>query len=153
MNKAQEFLKLLKEVAVSKVDKPKVDYRAKDFDSAKCGRCRYFRKGLCAVVEGDIDPEFVCNAVNMTDKGTVLYKVKPGDEEAFIKGMVKDQPYQHNVIDGFNTPEGWLLIIKDTMKPKPHIFSIDFEFSKLHTSREHGWTQEEVDKLIKSGKK
>ena len=153
MSKASELLKLLQEQTIPKVSKSKVKYRVKDFDTAKCGVCRYFKDKLCDVVEGDIDPEFVCNAVNMKDRTTVLYDVKPKDREAFIKGMVKDQPYQHNVIDGINTPKGWLLIIKDTMKPKPHIFSIDFDFSRIHTSREHGWTQGEVDRLIKSGKK
>lgn len=144
----------LQEQKAPKIDKPRVNYRAKEFDTGKCGICRYFLpEGACSVVAGDIDPEFTCDAVNMTDKSAVRYKVKPEDAEAFAKGMVKEQPFEHNVLRGFNSPVGYLLIIQDTMKPKPHIFSISFDFSVEHTSREHYWTQEEVDRLIKSGKK
>ena len=66
--------------------------------------------------------------------------------------MIAEQPYQHKVIDGFDSPEGWLIIIQDTMKPKPHIFSLPSKFHIMHTSREHHGTQDEVNRLIKAGK-
>ncbi len=58
----------------------------------------------------------------------------------------------HRVIGGIDTPVGPLLLIKDTMRPKAHHFSLDMVFSIEHTSREHFWTQSEADKIIKAGR-
>ena len=96
--------------------------------------------------------EEVCDAYQGEEGKFPSYKVAEKDFGTFIDGMVKTQPYQHIVDRGIKSPVGWLVIIKDTMKPKPHIFSLNAEFHIGHTSREHGWTQDEVNKIIKAGK-
>ena len=58
----------------------------------------------------------------------------------------------HIVQRGFLTPEGPIVIIRDTMKPKPHVFSLSKAFHLEHTGGgEHGWTQKEVDRIISAG--
>lgn len=136
-------------MAVEKIDKSRVKYRKKDFKTAECEYCRYYLDKECKVVADEIDPEWVCNAWQ-GEEDVANYKVS--DMGSFIKGMILKQPYQHKVLDGFNSPVGWLLIIQDTMKPKPHVFSLDLDFHMVHTSREHHWTQGEVNKLIVEGK-
>ena len=75
----------------------------------------------------------VCDGFQGDDKKFIQYKLADEDVEAFGKGMLRRQPYQHKVIKTINTPEGWLVIIRDTVKPNPHYFSLDIEFHKLHT--------------------
>jgi len=138
---------------VEKVAKPDLNYRKADFPTGKCGVCKYFIKtGACKVVEGDIKAEDVCNAIQRPNNKPT-YKLPKGKEGAFGRGMVKEQPYQHIVDQMLNTPMGYLVIIKDTMKPKPHYFSLPIKFHIAHTSAEHHWTQKEVDNLIKIGEK
>lgn len=136
-----------------KVNPKSVNLRWQDFLTASCELCRYYSSSnTCQVVEGEILFSQVCDLYqgreNLKD---TLYVVKEEDMESFIDGMVKTQPYQHKVLGGFFTPVGWLISIEDTMKPKSHRFSISAEFHVVHTSREHSWTQEEVDKIIDSG--
>lgn len=133
-----------------KVSKSKLNYREADFPTGECEYCRYFLNEKCKVVEGDIDEEFVCDAWQGKEN-VKRYKIPSDKIEAFGKGMKKLQPYQHKVIDMIETPVGWLMIIEDTMKPKPHRFSLTAQFSIDHTSREHHWTQEEVDNIISAG--
>lgn len=156
-NRFKEIVKTLKnqlaEVTTPKVSKTEVHYREKDFDTAECEYCRYFAKNnICKVLGIKVGKEWVCDAYQGDAAKFKSYKVKASDIPAFAKGMVILQPYKHIVVKGLNTPIGFLLIIKDSMKPKPHIFSLDMGFSIEHTSREHHWTQAEVNKIIKAGK-
>lgn len=136
-----------------KLDNKKLNLRSADFpERGECEYCRYFIDPTgCKILKGPVTSEQVCDAIQGKDDGS-QYKVKKEDIFNFVKGMIKDQPYQHKVIAGYDTPEGPIVIIEDSMKPKPHRFSLPMEFSVLHTSREHHWTQKEVDALIKSGK-
>ena len=139
---------------VSKLPNEKLNLRKSDFPTGKCGICKYFLAPTgCKIIVGPVAVDLVCNAVQGDQKKFVKYNVPKEDMEAFANGFVSQQPYAHNVVEAVNTPEGWIHIIKDTMKPKPHIFSIPLDFTIEHTSREHNWTQEEVNNLIKSGKK
>ena len=138
--------------SVFKVEQSIVKYRTHDFETAECEYCRYFLKpDTCKVVNGEINSEGVCDAYQGGDNFKA-YKVASEDILSFVKGMLIKQPYQHVVIKGINTPVGHLVLIKDTMEPKPHVFSLPIKFHIEHTSREHNWTQEEVDELIKIGK-
>ncbi len=129
-----------------------VRLRQHEFETAKCSFCRYFKNPFCQVLAIDVDKEQVCDAYQGDEKKFKLYKVSKKDIIAFSKGMAKLQPYKHFVIKGINTPVGPLLLIRDSMLPKPHYFSLDMGFSVEHTSREHHWMQSEVDNLIKVGK-
>lgn len=138
---------------VKKLDNDTVLLRSKDFPEGKCGNCRYFvGPNVCKIVVGPVTAEQVCNAFQGATEAVPPYEVRDQDWFAFVNGMVKDQPYQHIVLSGHLTPEGPIVIIKDTMKPKPHIFSLSKKFHIAHTTNEHHWTQDEVDKLIEVGK-
>lgn len=154
----KEIVKILKnqlaEVTILEVSKTEVHYRERDFDTAECEYCRYFGKNeICKVLTIKVGKDWVCDAYQGAPGKFKSYKVKASDIPAFAKGMVVLQPYKHIVVKGLSTPVGFLLIVKDTMKPKPHIFSLDMGFSIEHTSREHHWTQAEVNKIIQAGKK
>ena len=128
-----------------------LNLRKHDFETAECEYCRYFESPEdCKVLVGPVSEELVCDAYR-GDKGFQKFTISDEDIEAFGKGMWKTQPYQHRVVKMVESPVGWLMIIQDTMKP-PHRFSLDMPFSIDHLSREHHWTQTEVDKLIKIGK-
>lgn len=129
--------------------------RNHQFPAGECEYCRYFTfTGECAVLEQEVDEEQVCDAFQGDEKKYKdnAFTIKPSDVAAFAKGMKKMQPYQHKVIGGHLTPVGFLLIIEDTMKPKPHRFSLDMDFSGEHLAREHHWGQPEIDRIIKLGK-
>jgi len=143
-----------------------VNLRKFDFPTAKCVNCVYWRNGdgtpahnksihphRCAVLAQDTLTDDVCDAWQGDEKKFVPYKVKESERQDFIWGMVTLQPYQHIVVKGLNTPVGWLVLIKDTMKPKAHRFSLPFSFHLVHTTREHNWTQAEVDKIIDAGRR
>lgn len=141
---------------IAKIDEKAVRLRPKEFPDGKCAACRYFITGqepddACKIVTR-AEAELVCDAFQAGEKAVPLYEVPDTDWLAFANGMVKEQPYQHIVQRGFLTPEGPIVIIADTMKPKPHVFSLSKEFHILHTTSEHHWTQEEVNKLIAAGR-
>lgn len=131
------------------ISKEQVRYRPAEFPTASCGNCRYFVQGYCQVLDTNVDANYICDAWQ-GKSGEPSYAVAPEDMVAFGQGMVKLQPYQHKVVAMLDTPVGWLVLIEDTMRP-PHRFSLPFSFHVEHTSREHYWTQEEVDWLIKEG--
>lgn len=128
--------------------------RDHDFDTMECEYCRYYEVSpqYCKVLEIEVEDFQICDAYQGAEpfKGPV-YTVS--DPLAFAMGMKRLQPYKHIVMGGIDTPVGPLLLIKDTMRPKAHHFSLDMEFSILHTSREHGWLQSEADRIIKAGKR
>jgi len=119
-----------------------------------CKNCVFFKSPTtCQVVVGPVGAALVCDWIQ--SRGLVKepqYTVKDEDWEAFGRGMVAEQPYQHIVQDAVITPAGPLVMIEDTAKPK-HRFSLTKEFHISHTTLEHHWTQEEVDKLIARGKR
>ncbi len=127
--------------------------RDHDFETAYCEYCRYFKGEFCKVLDVEVDEEQVCDAYQGAEGKYKPYKVAPKNVMAFAKGMKRLQPYKHIVVGGIDTPVGPLLLIKDTMRPKPHHFSLDMDFSVEHTSREHFWTQGEADKIIKAGRR
>lgn len=142
---------------IEKIDASEVNLRPKDFPTMSCAMCRYFIKGTdpseaCKIVTR-AEPELVCDAYQGLDPRAPTYEVSDKDWLSFVDGMVKEQPYQHIVQRGFLTPEGPIVIIADTMKPKPHIFSLSKKFHLEHTGVEHGWTQEEADALINVGRR
>jgi len=130
-----------------------VRLRKFNFETAKCKICRYFKDPFCNVLGIDVSPQQVCDAYQGDKNKFKPYKVSDEDIQAFIKGMVRTQPYKHFVVKGIETPIGPLVIIKDSMKPKAHYFSLDMKFHMLHTSQEHHWLQKEVDKLVRVGKR
>ena len=138
-----------------KIPEAEVNLRPKDFPTMKCAACRYFIAGVepsaaCKIVTR-AEPKLVCDAYQGATR-RATYKVADKDWLAFVNGMVKEQPYQHVVLRGFLTPEGPIVIIRDTMKPKPHVFSLSKPFHLEHTGQgEHVWQQDEVDRIIGAG--
>lgn len=130
-----------------------VRLRRQDFETAKCQLCRYFKDPFCKVLEIDVSPEQVCDAYQGGKDKFKPFKVAEKDIMNFIKGMRRRQPYKHFVVKGIETPVGTLIIIRDSMKPKPHYFSLDLAFSNTHLAQEHHWTQGEIDRLIRIGKR
>jgi len=146
----------MREQAPEKIPEGEVNLRPKDFPTMKCSVCRYFVADVepnvaCKIVTR-AEPELVCDAYQGATR-EATYEVKDEDWLAFVNGMVQEQPYQHIVLRGFLTPEGPIVVIRDTMKPKPHVFSLSKAFHLEHTGGggEHGWTQEEVDRIIVTG--
>ncbi len=136
-----------------------VNLRKFNFKTMQCKFCRYYpatgapKTGFCKVLDQDVNATQACDAYQGAEKKFPKYTLKEKDQLDFINGMVKTQPYQHIVVKAIETPIGNLVIIKDTIKPKPHFFSLDMTFHVGHTSREHGWSQEDVNKIIKSVRK
>lgn len=133
---------------------PNADLNLRDANvpPMRCKPCRYFVAPTgCKVVVGPVAANLVCDAYQGTE-GLRTYDVSPGDFQAFVRGMEREQPYSHVVIDGHDTPVGPLVIIEDTMQPKPHRFSLTRDFHLAHTGSEHSWSQEEVDHLVAIGK-
>ena len=155
MNRLQEVLhKVQEQVKGPKLTEQRAKLRdaVKDNATERCSFCRFFEgPDGCSIVER-AGADLVCNWIQSRETKAGKYNVSDADWEPFVKGMVKLQPYQHIVVDGANTPEGQMVLIKDTMKPKPHFFSLTRDFHIEHTSLEHHWTQAEVDKLIQKGK-
>lgn len=139
---------------VPKVSQKDARYREFEFLPGQCQFCRYFlpQEQRCRVVDGPIRPDFVSDLFQGREASFRDHQYQVKNFGDFIRGMEKTQPYQHIVVGGFNTPEGYVVIIKDTMKPKPHVFSLSQEFHILHTSQEHHWTQEEVDRIEEAGR-
>jgi len=143
--------KLSEQKKVPKLKNEVLNLRKAEFELGRCKNCKLFVKPTtCKILEGPVGADLTCDAIQGVEK-MPRYVVKEEDRGAFTKGMVKLQPYSHNVIGGHNTPEGWILVIEDTM-PKPHRFSLSWEFSREHTSREHFWNQEDADFITKAGK-
>lgn len=143
---------------VERIQSDTVNLRAKDFPGGKCSNCRYWvanqgeNRGRACKIVTEAAPELVCDAFQGAPEAVPPYEVRDEDWVEFVEGMVKDQPYQHIVLGGFLTPEGPIVIIKDTMEPEAHTFSLSKDFHIAHTTNEHHWTQAEVDKLIAAGK-
>lgn len=138
---------------MAKVKQLQVWLRESYFDTAQCELCRYYKNDFCKILEIEVRDEQVCDAYQGAENKYKSFQIAEKDILAFARGMRKMQPYKHIVIRGLDTPEGFLLIIRDTMKPRPHTFSIDMDFSNEHLAREHSWTQKEIDALIKKGSK
>lgn len=120
-------------------------------DGPQCEYCRYFKDpAACAILEGPVDEYKLCDGIQGKESAA-RYTVPAGKELAFVSGLVKTQPYQHRILKGVVTPVGPLLIVEDTMKPRKHRFSLPWGFSIDHTSREHMWTQDEVNRIITAG--
>lgn len=119
----------------------------------RCSLCQYFvAPDGCKIVRGPVSADLVCDWIQSREtEGVPLYEVSDEDWEAFGRGMIEKQPYQHIVRDAALTPEGPVVMIKDTAKP-PHRFSLTKDFHIEHTSLEHHWTQKEVDALIQAGR-
>lgn len=144
--------KIEEQAEIPKLKNEVLNLRQKDFPKGRCGLCRYFSKPeTCKILEGPVGAELVCDGFQGLTQGFPLYDVSDDNWLAFVQGMVKEQPYQHIVVAGHLTPTGPIVIIKDTIKPNPHIFSLSKDFHIGHTSTEHHWTQEDVDRLIKLG--
>ena len=143
---------------VERIQSDTINLRAKDFPGGKCSNCRYWvadqaeNRGRACKIVTEAAAELVCDAFQGAAEAVPPYEVRDEDWLAFVEGMVKDQPYQHVVLGGFLTPEGPIVIIKDTMKPEAHTFSLSKDFHIAHTTNEHHWTQEEVDRTIAVGK-
>ena len=130
----------------------------------RCGSCIFFTSPEgCKIIQGLKDEEnpmritedLVCDWIQSRGNDEAQmnpYMVNDRDWEAFGRGMVKKQPYQHIVRDAAITPEGPLVMIEDTAEPNTHKFSLGKDFHIGHTTLEHHWTQEEVDELIRIGK-
>lgn len=137
-----------------KITPTQVRLRQHNFETAECAYCRYFTSvSECKVLEIEVDSEEVCDAYQGSQAKFKPYKVADKDVMAFAKGMQRLQPYKHFVMKGLDTPVGPLLIIRDSMKPRPHFFSLDMKFSVEHTSREHHWTNTEVNRIIRVGRR
>jgi len=135
-----------------KLKNEELNLRDAEFELGRCKNCKLFVKTTtCKILEGPVAANLVCDAIQGV-KTMPRYVVKEANKEAFAKGMVKLQPYSHKVIEGHNTPEGWILVIEDTM-PKPHRFSLSWNFSVEHTSREHYWNQDDADLITDAGKR
>lgn len=140
------------EIEAPKLENEILNLRDKDFPKGRCGLCRYFvEPNVCKILEGPVAAELVCDGFQGIEEGFPPYEVRDEDWLDFVNGMVKEQPYQHIVVAGHLTQAGPIVIIKDTIKPKPHIFSLSKKFHIGHTSTEHHWTQEDVDGFIRDG--
>ncbi len=140
------------EIEAPKLANEILNLRQKDFPKGRCGLCRYFvEPNACKILEGPVAAELVCDGFQGIEEGFPPYEVRDEDWLDFVNGMVKEQPYQHIVVAGHLTPAGPIVVIKDTIKPKPHIFSLSKQFHIGHTSTEHHWTQEDVDGFIRDG--
>lgn len=119
----------------------------------RCEYCQYFQSpDQCKIVVGPVSRDQLCDWIQSRGVDDVpRYTVEDKDWLDFGKGMMELQPYQHIVKDIAITPVGPLVMIEDTMKPKPHRFSLTKDFHIEHTSLEHHWTQEEVDRIIQRG--
>jgi hypothetical protein len=132
---------------VPKLSKQIVDYREMDYRTARCGLCKFFNPvALCSIVEGEILPEWVCDAYQGGWDVHKSYEVD--DWEAFVSGMVEAQPLQLRVRGGFITPLGRIIMLEDSMQPRPHRYSMyDGDFM-VYTSQHNAWTQAEVNVLM-----
>lgn len=140
----------------------RVRLRDSEFSTGQCQFCRYFNSedtseggdGMCAILATGVRVDQVCDAIQGDEERfkEVAFTVADDDMIAFGKGQHYLQPYMHIVMGAIDTPTGPLLLLRDTMIPKPHFFSLNMAFSIIHTGREHHWTQEEVDKIIQVGK-
>ncbi len=132
----------------------KLRFARTDNPGERCGKCLFFSAPTtCRIVQGPVASELVCDWIQsrgVPDAPT--YQIADSDWLAFVRGMVKTQPYQHIVIDGAITPVGPLVLIEDTAKPI-HRFSLDKAFHVGHTTLEHHWTQGEVDQLVRLGRR
>ncbi len=120
----------------------------------RCSFCQYFDfPTTCSILDSQVAMNQVCDWIQSRGdvEGAPKYKIAERDWLAFVQGMIEKQPYQHKVLDGAITPEGPLVLIEDTSTPK-HRFSLSFDFHVGHTSLEHHWTQDEVDRLVSVGK-
>ena len=144
--------KMREQVEVPKLANEVLRLREKDFPDGRCGLCRYFDGPItCKILAGPVEAELVCDGFQGEEEGFPPYEVRDEDWLAFVNGMIEEQPYQHIVQSGHLTPEGPIVVIRDTMKPKAHIFSLSKASHISHTTSAHNWTQEEVDRLIKQG--
>ena len=138
---------------IPKVENSVLRLREHDFETGECEYCRYFEAPVnCKILVGLVNSEKVCDAFQ-GGKNFRKFHIGKEDIKAFGMGMKRTQPYKHIVLGILETPVGWLMILRDTMKPKPHRFSLDMPFSIEHLSREHHWTQKEVDRLIRIGRR
>lgn len=124
-----------------------------DFPGEACGFCKFFGEPTsCAIVQGPVAADLVCDWIQSRDvDDAIKYEIADEDWLAFVAGMVEQQPYQHIVQDGALTPEGPLVMIEDTAEPK-HRFSLSKTFHVDHTTLEHHWSQDTVDKLVAVGR-
>lgn len=151
MKVVEELRQVLEQKKVPKLKNTVLSLRDAEFELGSCKNCKLFVKPTtCKILEGPVAADLVCDAIQGVET-MPRYKVKEGDKAAFAKGMVKLQPYSHKVIGGHNTPVGWILVIEDTM-PEPHRFSLSWNFSVEHTSREHYWNQDDADFITEAGK-
>lgn len=151
MKVAEELQQILEQRKVPKLKNDVLNLRDAKFELGRCKNCKLFVKPTtCKILKGPVAADLVCDAIQGVET-MPKYVVKEIDKAAFAKGMVKLQPYNHNMVGGHNTPVGWILVIEDTM-PNPHRFSLSWEFSRTHTSREHYWNQKDADLITDAGK-
>ena len=100
----------------------------------RCGSCQHFSDpDVCRIIEGPVNKDQVCDWIQSREVDAPTYDVSDEDWEAFGRGMIEEQPYQHIVRDVAITPAGPLVMIEDTAKPNPHRFSLTKEFHVGHT--------------------
>ena len=118
---------------IEKIAKSVVNYQASQSDNARCDLCRYWRQESCAIVAGDIEANWTCDAYNPTEL-RADYKVV--DAERFVRGLVERQPLQTRVRGGLVTPEGVVILLEDEMGFR---FGLPLQVFINLTASLHGW--------------
>lgn len=132
-------------------ERARLRQKLEDNPTERCGDCVFFTEpDGCKIVVGPVAEDLVCDWIQSRGTEAAQFEIADEDWLSFVRGMAKEQPYSHIVIDGALTPEGPVVLIEDTAKP-PHRFSLSKEFHVEHSSLEHHWTQAEVDRLVAIG--
>lgn len=146
-----ERAKELKEQAAPKLTNERANLKDATVgnEGERCGSCRYFNEPTeCTIVQGPVRSSLVCDWVDSaTVEGVPVYRVD--DFEAFSKGLMKKQPLALKIMDFATTPEGKLLLLKDSADPM-HYYSATLEDFVKQTAIRNHWTQEEVDRFLVS---
>ncbi len=128
-----------------------VRLREQDFATVKCETCRYWepKSKNCKVLVIDVEATQTCDAFQGLESGFKKYNIGRERIESFKKGIIKSKALNLKVFQSLLSPVGWLLLIKDGLN---HIYSLELNDFVDMTSMNNGWMQDEVEKIIKSGK-
>ena len=121
----------------------------------RCEFCVFFNEpNYCTIVEGPVAIEQTCDWIQPDpkayEKGDYLNVIE--SPEQFAWGLIKNTRNRSRVIDVAETPRGWLLLLEDEADP-PHRFSLKLRDINEALSWINHWTQQEVDRLQREGKK
>lgn len=121
-----------------------VNYRGASSPASRCEFCHHFNPtSMCAIVDGEIYKEGVCDAYTGDWKICSSYKVE--NWEAFGRDLIKNQPLQLKIRFVVNSPCGWLVLMEDSMQNTPHRFSMD-KYSFINfTSKNNAWSMDDID--------